>query len=71
MNPEWKKVGVLQNYSRKTYRKETLRRPRRRWDNIRMDPKEIGINTKNWVDSTQDRDYWKALVNEALNLRVP
>ena len=46
-------------------------RPRNRWeDNIRMDLKEIGVNARNWVDSTQDRDYWRALVNEALNLRV-
>ena len=46
-------------------------RPRRRLeDNIRMDPKEIGINTRNWVDSAQDGDYWRALVNAALNLRV-
>jgi hypothetical protein len=41
-----------------------LGRPRRRWeDNIRMGLKEIGINTRNWVDSTQDRNYWIALVN--------
>ena len=38
--------------------------------NIRMDLKVIGIDTRNWVDSAQDRDYWKALVNAALNLRV-
>ena len=48
--------------------KRPLGRPRHRWeDNIRMDLKEIGINMKNWVDSAQDRDYWRALVN-ALNL---
>ena len=41
----------------------------RREDNIIMDLKE-GINTRNWVDSAQDRDYWRALVNVALNLRV-
>ena len=37
-----------------------LGRPRRRWeDNIIMGHKEIGINTRNWVDSAQDRDYSK------------
>ena len=36
-----------------------------------MDIKEICINTRNWVDSALDRDYWKALMNAALNLRVP
>ena len=39
--------------------------------NIRMDLEEIGINAGNWVDSAQDRDYWRALLNAALNLRVP
>ena len=49
-----------------------LERPRSRCEgNIRMDLKEIGINTRNWVDMTQDRDYWRALVNVVLNLRVP
>ena len=52
--------------------KRPLGRPRRRWeDNIRMDLEEICINAGNWVDSTQDRNYWRALVNAALNLRVP
>ena len=52
--------------------KRTLGRPRRRWeDNIRMDLEEIGINAGNWVDSVQDRNYWRALVNAALYLRVP
>ena len=40
--------------------KRPLGRPRRRWeDNIRMDLKEIGIRTSNWVDSAQNRDYWR------------
>ena len=51
--------------------KRPLGRLRPRWeDNIRMDLKEIGINSRNWVDSAQDRDYWRALVNAALDLRV-
>ena len=51
--------------------KRQLGRPRRRLeDNIRMDLKEIGINTRNWVDSAQATDYWRGLVNAALDLRV-
>ena len=46
-------------------------RPRRRWeDNIRMDLEGIGINAGNWVDSAEDRNYWRVIVNAALNLRV-
>jgi hypothetical protein len=49
----------------------SLGRPRRRWeDAIRMDLKKISILTKNWVDSAQDKDYCRDLVNAALNLRV-
>ena len=46
--------------------KRLLRRPRRRReDNIRMDLKVIGINTRNLLDSAQDRDYWRALVSHS------
>ena len=52
--------------------KRPLGRPRRRWeDNIRMNLEEMGISAGNWVDSAQDRNYWRALVNAALNLQVP
>ena len=52
--------------------KRPLGMPRRRWeDNIRMDLEQIGINAGNWVHSVQDRYYWRALVNAALNLLVP
>ena len=52
--------------------KRPLGRPRRRWENnIRMDLEEIGINAGNWVDSVEDMNYWRVLVNAALNLRVP
>ena len=35
-----------------------------------MDLEESGIIAGNWIDSAQDRDYWRVLVNVALNLRV-
>ena len=51
--------------------KRLLGRPKRRWeDNIRKYLKEIGINTRNWVDSIEDRDNWRDLMNAALNVRI-
>ena len=51
--------------------KRLLGRPRRRWeDNIRMDLKELGINTRNWFDSAQEKNYWGTVVKAQLNLRV-
>jgi hypothetical protein len=47
-------------------------RPRRRWvDSIKIDLKEMGWDDVNWIDSAQDSDRWGALVNTAMNLRVP
>ena len=44
----------------------------RRWeDNIKMDLEEIGVNTRRWIDSVQDRAYWRSLVNAALKFQVP
>ena len=52
-------------------RKRLLGRLRRRWqDDIRMVLKKMGINTRNWLDSAQDRNYLKTLVYAALNLCV-
>ena len=36
-----------------------------------MDLEEVGMNAGNLVDSGHDRNYWRALVNATLNLRVP
>jgi hypothetical protein len=45
---------------------------RRRWvDNIKMDLREIGWDSGDWIDLTQDRDQWRALVRAVMNLRVP
>jgi hypothetical protein len=52
--------------------KKPLGRPRRSLvDNIKMDLREIGWDGVDWIDTAQDRDQWRALVNAVLNLRVP
>jgi hypothetical protein len=44
--------------------KRPLGRPRRRWvDNINIDLREIGWNSMDWIDLTQNRDHLRALVN--------
>jgi hypothetical protein len=48
-----------------------LGRPRRRReDNIKMDLREIGWGSADWIDLAQDRDRWRALVYTVMNLRV-
>jgi hypothetical protein len=32
---------------------------------------EIGWDGRDWIELTQDRDQWRALVNTMMNLRVP
>jgi hypothetical protein len=52
--------------------KRPLERPTRRWvHNIKMDLREIGWGAIDWIYLAEDRDQWRALVNEILNLRVP
>jgi hypothetical protein len=52
--------------------KRSLGRPRRRWvDNIKMDLREIGWESIDWIELAQVRDQWRALVNTVMNLQVP
>ena len=67
---KWKGMCVLSILAGKPTGKRLLGRLRRKYENnIRMDLKEIGINTRNWVHSAQDRDYWRALMKVALTSR--
>jgi hypothetical protein len=51
--------------------KRPLGRPRRRWeDGIRMDLREIGLGGVDWIQLSQDRDWWQAVVSAVMNLRV-
>jgi hypothetical protein len=51
--------------------KRPLGRPRRKWeDGIRMDLRDIGWGSVDWIQLAQYRDLWRALVNKVMNLRV-
>jgi hypothetical protein len=52
--------------------KRPLGRPRRSWvDNIKMDLREVGWDSRDRIDLAQDRDRLRAYVNAVMNLRVP
>ena len=43
----------------------------RTWEgNIKMDLKEIGVDVMNRMELAQDRDHWRALVSELLNIPI-
>ena len=66
------KRGVCRVLVGKREGKRPLGRPRRSWeDNIKMDLQEVGLGAMDWIDLTQDRDRWGALVNAVMNLQVP
>jgi hypothetical protein len=48
--------------------KRPLGRPRCRWeDGIRMDLREIGWGSVDWIQLAGDRDQWRAPVNVVMN----
>ena len=52
--------------------KRPLGLPRRRWeDNIKMDLQEMIWGWGDWMELSQDRDRWWALVSTVRKLRVP
>jgi hypothetical protein len=65
------RMGEERNVYRVLMGKPPLGTPRHRWeDGIRMDLREIGWGSVDWIQLAQDRDRWRALMNTVMNLRV-
>jgi hypothetical protein len=64
--------GVYRGLVEKPQGRRPLRRPRRRReDNIRINLREVECGCVDWMELAQDRDRWRGLVSEVMNLRVP
>jgi hypothetical protein len=51
--------------------KRPLVKTRRRWENkIKMDLREVGWGSLDWIDLAQDKDCCRGLVNAVMKLRV-
>jgi hypothetical protein len=51
--------------------KRPLERSRCGWEDvIRMDLRDIGWGSVDWIQLAQDRDWWRALVNTVMILQV-
>jgi hypothetical protein len=68
----WGWERCAQGFGGEALGKETIGGPRRRGaDNIKMDFQEMGGGCGDWMERSQDRDRWRALVSRAMNFRVP
>jgi hypothetical protein len=67
----WEDSGVYRVLVGKPVGKRPLGRPRRRWENIKMDLQEVGGGHGDWMELAQDRDRWRTLVGTVRDFRVP
>jgi hypothetical protein len=51
--------------------KKPLGKRKRSWEEgIRMDLRETDWGSVEWIQLVQDRDWWQAVVNAVMNIRV-
>ena len=45
--------------------------PSREKDNTKVDLQAVRLGGVDWIDQTQDKDMWQALLNAVMNHRFP
>ena len=59
-------VAYTRFWWRKPEGKRPLGRPRRRWEDIKMELQEVGCGGMDWIELVQDRDRWRAFVTAVI-----
>jgi hypothetical protein len=63
MGGEEERRGAYRVLVRKPEGRRPLGKPRRKWeDNVKMDLREVGPGAMMWIDPSQSRERWRALV---------
>jgi len=64
-------IGVNRLLVGKPEGNRPLGRLRRRWeDNIKIDLKGVECGGMEWIELAQDTDWWRAVVNAVMNLKM-
>ena len=64
------KKAVSRGLERKPEGRRPLGRQRRRWkNNIKMPFRKVGWGFMHWIEQSQNRDRWRALVEAVMNIR--
>jgi hypothetical protein len=67
-----KRKVIYRNMVGKPEGNRLLGRPRGGWeDNIKMDLQEVECEGITWIDLTQNRDRWQALLKAVMTLQFP
>jgi hypothetical protein len=61
----------VQGFGGKSEGKRPLERQKRRREDNMKNLQEVGCGGMDWIGLAQDRDRWRAHVNEVMKLRVP
>jgi len=67
----WGEERLIQGFVGKPEVKRPCGRPRRRWkENVNIDFQELVFDSMYWIELSQDRNKWQALLNAIMNFRI-